>query len=293
MQFNLKGIVAEQYGLQRENIFIGNGSDEIIDLLFRIFCDPGKDNAIVIEPSYGMYEVCASINNVEIKKSRLTEEFQLDLDSISSLSDDNTKLLFLCSPNNPTGNLLNDKDLQKVINSFNGIVVLDQAYIDFSENGSWAERITEYDNLVVMKTLSKAYGLAGIRIGMGFASKEIVKYFTNVKFPYNVSSVSQRLAIEALRNREFSQTRIRELVIMKQELIRELNNLEIVRNIFPSDANFLLVQFSEKTLVKKWLEDKGIIVRDRSNLPLCEDALRITIGTKQENEKSYQGVETD
>lgn len=270
-------------GIAPEHIFLGNGSDECIDLLFRCFCEPGKDNVIICPPTYGMYEVSANINDVVVKKAPLLEDFQLDLVHLETLVDANTKLIWLCSPNNPTGNALNRVDIETVLNNFNGIVVVDEAYINFAKQKSFIQELTDYPNLVVLQTLSKAWGLAGLRLGMAFASAAIIEVLDKVKPPYNINQATQELVLKALDEVGQVNDMIRLLVDMREALAEVFRSMPTVEKVYPSDANFLLVKIKEARKIYEFLLGKGIVLRDRSNVTLCEDCLRITIGTEQEN----------
>lgn len=274
----IKGIAAHQ-------IFIGNGSDECIDLLFRAVCNPGKDNVIICPPTYGMYEVSANINNVEIRKAPLLENFQLDLIHLETLVDAYTKIIWLCSPNNPTGNSLNRADIEMVLNNFNGLVVVDEAYINFSRQHSFLPELKEYKNLVVLQTLSKAWGLAGLRLGMAFASTEIIEVYNKVKPPYNISEAVQELVLKALDNVEDVNAMIKEIVAERSRLETELPKLKSVVHVYPSDANSLLVKVVDAKAIYAYLLAKQIVVRDRSKVILCKDCLRITVGTARENDE--------
>ncbi len=285
LQLKVKEKLKEIKGLLPENIFLGNGSDECIDILIRAFCEPAIDNIIICPPTYGMYEVSANINNVAIKKVPLTIDYQLDLESIANAIDGNTKLIFLCSPNNPTGSSLNREDIEIILNNYFGLVVIDEAYINFSRFKSFTRDITEYPNLVVMQTLSKAWGLAALRIGMSFASSEIINIMNRIKPPYNINQASQELALKALENVEEVNEMIREIVKERGMLEKVLAELKVIKHIYPSDANFLLVQVTEPVPIYKYLLQKGIVVRDRSKVELCEGCLRITVGTPAENTK--------
>lgn len=270
-------------GIAPEHIFLGNGSDECIDLLFRCFCEPGKDNVIICPPTYGMYEVSANINDVVVKKAPLLEDFQLDLVHLETLVDANTKLIWLCSPNNPTGNALNRVDIETVLNNFNGIVVVDEAYINFAKQKSFIQELTDYPNLVVLQTLSKAWGLAGLRLGMAFASAAIIEVLDKVKPPYNINQATQELVLKALDEVGQVNDMIRLLVDMREALAEVFRSMPTVEKVYPSDANFLLVKIKEARKIYEFLLGKGIVLRDRSNVTLCEDCLRITVGTEQEN----------
>ena len=277
-------------GVPAENIFIGNGSDECIDLLYRAFCEPGRDNVIINPPTYGMYEVSANIQGVEIRRANLLENFQLDLEKIESLIDANTKIIWICSPNNPTGNSIYYQDIEAILNNFDGIVVADEAYINFARQKSLITLLNEYPNLVVMQTLSKAWGLAGLRVGMAFASKEIIQIYFKIKPPYNISEPVQDLALKALDNVDMVNAMIKELVTQREWLENELANVPAVIHIYPSDANFLLVKVKDATSMYQHLINNKIVVRDRSKVVLCEHALRITVGTEKENQLLIQAM---
>lgn len=266
-----------------ENIFLGNGSDECIDILQRAFCEPGIDNLIICPPTYGMYEVCANVNNVKVKKVKLTRQFQLDLEAIEEAIDENTKMVFLCSPNNPTANSLHHEDIEAVLNNYFGLVVIDEAYVNFSREKSFAPQLAEYPNLVVMQTLSKAWGLAALRVGLVLASQEIVTIMNKIKPPYNISQASQELVLEALNEVEQVNDMIKEIVKEREILAEALVNLSFVEKVYPSDANFLLVKVIDAVSIYKKLLQEGIVVRDRSRVELCEGCLRITVGTIEEN----------
>ncbi|MEO5783491.1 MAG: histidinol-phosphate transaminase [Ginsengibacter sp.] len=283
LQWQLKFELAKIKGVPAEYIFIGNGSDEVIDLTYRIFCNPGKDNVIICPPTYGMYEVSANINDVEIRKVNLTEDFQLDVDGILDATDQNTKLLFICSPNNPTGNNMKRADVEILLNNFSGIVIIDEAYINFSKQKTFIQELTEYENLVVMQTLSKAWGLASLRLGLAFASLPIIELFNKVKPPYNINKASQALAIEALQNTQQVNDWIKQIVEQKEFLINELSGFSFVRKIFESDANFLLVRVDDANALYNHLSQNKIIVRNRGKEIMCDNCLRITVGTPDEN----------
>ncbi len=270
-------------GIAPEHIFLGNGSDECIDLLFRSFCEPGRDNVIICPPTYGMYEVSANINDIEIRKAPLLEDFQLDLVHLENLVDANTKLIWLCSPNNPTGNSLNRSDMETVLNNFNGIVVVDEAYINFARQKTFLQELVEYPNLVVMQTFSKAWGLAGLRLGIAFASVAIIDILNKVKPPYNINQATQELALKALDEVGQVNDMIRLLVDMRGALTEIFLAMPTVEKVYPSDANFILVKIKEARKVYEFLLTKGIVLRDRSNVQLCADCLRITVGTEKEN----------
>lgn len=284
-QQELKQRLAVLKKLKSENIFLGNGSDEAIDLIYRIFCEPNKSSALIISPSYGMYSVAADINAVEIIKYRLEENFELDAKKMLSLAREDTKVIFICSPNNPSGNLLSRKEIEYVIDNFNGIVVVDEAYIDFAKSSSLSALVTEKKNLVVLQTLSKLYAMAGLRIGIAIADSTVVRIMNSVKYPYNISCINQQMALSLLKE----PFKIREqcsIIVEEREYLEErLKVLPIVKKVFKSDANFLLVKFIDKSIVFKTLTENGVIVRDRSSLEGCGNSLRITVGTPEENDR--------
>ncbi|MET0464141.1 MAG: histidinol-phosphate transaminase [Chitinophagaceae bacterium] len=282
-QHKVKEAISKVKSISEEHIFLGNGSDECIDLLYRCFCEPGKDNVIICPPTYGMYEVSASINDIEIKKAPLTAEFQLDLAAIESLVNSNTKIIWVCSPNNPTGNSLRYEDVAILLNNFEGLVVVDEAYINFSRQRSLLAELEEYPNLVILQTFSKAWGLAALRLGMAFASPEIVDWLNKIKPPYNINQATQDLALKALEETGQVNDMIREIVAMREELAAVFRRMPLVQHVYPSDANFLLVKVREAGKVYAFLLTKGIVVRDRSKVQLCEGCLRITVGTEAEN----------
>ena len=265
-------------------IFLGNGSDECIDILQRVFCEPAFDNIIICPPTYGMYEVCANVNNIQVKKVNLTREFQLDIEAIENAIDENTKMIFLCSPNNPTANSLYHEDIETILNNYFGLVVIDEAYINFSRQKSFSIQLSEYPNLVVMQTLSKAWGLAALRIGITLASEEIIAVMNKIKPPYNIGQASQELTLRALEEVGQVNEMIGEIIKEREVLASALVNLSSIEKVYPSDANFLLVKMKDAIAVYKKLLAMGIVVRDRSKLELCEGCLRITVGTKEENQ---------
>ena len=264
-------------------IFIGNGSDECIDILFRTFCEPGKDNIIICPPTYPMYEVSANINDITVQNAPLLSDYQLNLAHIEQLVNERTKIIWICSPNNPTGNSLDRIDIETILNHFDGIVVIDEAYINFSKQKSFVQSLIDYPNLVVMQTLSKAWGLAGLRLGMCFANPDIIGYMNKVKAPYNINIVTQELALQALEEVGQVNDMIKLLVDMRNALAQVIASMPHVIQVFPSDTNFILVKIPHARKLYEFLMSKGIIVRDRSALALCEDSLRITVGTEQEN----------
>ncbi|MBA3675297.1 MAG: histidinol-phosphate transaminase [Chitinophagaceae bacterium] len=283
LQSKLKNAIALIKHATSENIFIGNGSDEVIDLAYRIFCNPGKDNVIICPPTYGMYEVCANINDVGIRKVNLTNDFQLDVNGIISATDQNTKLLFLCSPNNPTGNIMIRQDVDLLVKSFPGIVIIDEAYINYSRQRTFIEDLPKYPNLIVMQTLSKAWGLASLRIGLAFASLPIVELLNKVKPPYNINKASQQLAIEALQNISQVNDWMKQTIEQRDIIRKELATFSFVKKIYKSDANFLLVKVNDANNLYSYLSTNKIIVRNRSKEAMCDNCLRITIGTPKEN----------
>ena len=284
LQWQLKFQLAKIKGVPAENIFIGNGSDEVIDLAYRIFCSPGTDSVIVCPPTYGMYEVSANINDVTIKKVNLTEDFQLDVEGILNAVDENTKLLFICSPNNPTGNNMNRADVEVLLNNFPGIIIIDEAYINYSKQKTFIQELTEYPNLIVMQTLSKAWGLAALRLGLCYASMDIIDIFNKVKPPYNVNDASQQLGLEALQDTATVNNWIKQVVEQKEILVKEMQQLSFVEKIHPSDANFILVKVNNANKLYDFLSGNEVIVRNRSKDVHCANCLRITIGTPDENE---------
>jgi histidinol-phosphate aminotransferase len=294
LQWELKKELSKIKGVPPQNIFVGNGSDEVIDIAFRIFCKPGQDNVIVCPPTYGMYKVCADINGVEAKEVLLTEDFQLNVEGILSAVDPNTKLLFICSPNNPTGNDMNRMDIELLLNNFPGLVVIDEAYINFSRQKTFIQELTEYENLIVMQTLSKAWGLAALRLGLGFASEKIIDLFNRVKPPYNVNLSSQQLGIKALANIKEVNANIINTIQQRNWVHDQLQQFNFVQIIYTSDANFILVKVDNADKLYQYLLLHRIIVRNRSREPLCNNCIRITIGTEQENQqlintlKSYE-----
>jgi histidinol-phosphate aminotransferase len=284
LQWQLKFAIARVKGVPAENIFIGNGSDEVIDLALRIFCEPGRDNIIICPPTYGMYEVSADINAVEVRKALLTPDFQLDLDTIMNLTDAQTRLIFICSPNNPTGNNMNRADIEWLLNNFNGLVMVDEAYINYSRQKTCISELTTYPNLVVMQTLSKAWGLAALRLGLCFASLDIIDLFNKVKPPYNINKASAALGLEALANVDWVNQAIQDTVLARNALAARLLQYPFVEKVYPSDANFLLIKVTDANALYQHLVDGGIIVRNRSRDPGCANCLRITLGNTSENE---------
>jgi len=285
LQSELKQKISNIKGVPSKNIFLGNGSDEAIDLLFRIFCEPGKDNVLIFPPTYGMYEVCAEMNAIDVKRIPLTEDFQINLASVESVIDPFTKLIFICSPNNPTGNSINRGDIEILLNNFAGLVVIDEAYINYAKQKTFIPELTEYPNLVILQTLSKAWGLAGLRLGMAFAGEPAINYMNKVKYPYNINIASQQLALQAMENIETVNEWIKTTVQQREWLKEQLLNLSFTETVYPSEANFILVKMKDARKIYEYLNTKGIIVRDRSKVILCDDCLRITIGTPEENKQ--------
>ncbi len=283
LQKELKALIGLTNRLFSEQMFVGNGSDEAIDLLFRIFCEPGCDEAIVCPPTYGMYSVSADINDVSIREVPLKNEFQLDVEAILSAVNERTKLIFICSPNNPTGNLMRRADIEKLLKGFGGIVVIDEAYIHFAAEPSLITELNRFPNLVVLQTFSKAWGMAGLRVGMAYASEEIISLMNAVKPPYNVSGIAQRAVIEALADNDSVEVWIRRTLSERDRLVSELGTLSFVQKIYPSDANFVLVKMEDASGIYRYLIQQKIVVRDRSNVRLCEGCLRVTVGTEEEN----------
>lgn len=284
-QNKVKILLSERKKIPIKNILLGNGSDEVLDLIFRAFCEPNQDNVIVLPPTYGMYEVLANINSVETIKINLDNDFQPKVQEILKSSNDNSKILFLCSPNNPSGNSFTTNEVEKLLNNFNGLVVIDEAYIDFSEQESWLNRLEEFPNLILTQTLSKAYGMAGIRLGICYASEKIISTLNKIKPPYNINELTQQKAIERLLNIAEVSQEIKSIKEERNRLISELQNINFISKIFPTDANFVLVKVDNATKRYDQLIKKGIVVRNRTNQPLCENCLRLTVGITSENKK--------
>lgn len=285
LQATLKERISQIKGVPPKNIFLGNGSDEAIDLLFRVFCEPGLDNVIILPPTYGMYEVCAEMNNVKLKKVPLTKDFQLNPEAIKEAIDAHTKIIFVCSPNNPTGNSINRNHIEVMLNNFDGLVVIDEAYINYAKQKTFIPELTEYPNLVIMQTFSKAWGLAGLRLGMAFAGLSIINYLNKVKYPYNINLSTQQLALEALNGINTVNNWVKVTVEQREWLAEKIAALSFTETVYPSDANFILVKMKGTSAIYNYLAAKGIIVRDRSRVILCDDCLRITVGTPEENQQ--------
>jgi histidinol-phosphate aminotransferase len=290
-QSKIKEQLTQIKGVPSKNIFLGNGSDECIDLIYRAFCNPGKDNVIIHPPTYGMYEVSAHIHDVEVRRAMLTPEFELDLEATEKLIDENTKIIWICSPNNPTGNAFGRKDIEMILNNFDGLVVIDEAYVNFSRQQSFIRELTEYPNLVILQTLSKAWGLAGLRMGMAFAGESIIDVLNKIKPPYNISQPAQELVAEALKGTTRVNEMIKEVVQMRIDLAGEISRLSSVIKVYPSEANFLLIKIRNARLIYETLLAQGIVVRDRSSAPGCADCLRITVGTKLENDRLLETLD--
>ena len=294
LQLDLKDAISKIKGVPIENTFLGNGSDEAIDLLYRAFCEPAKDNVIILPPTYGMYEVSANINNVEVRKVNLLPNYQLDLNGIAEAIDSNTKIIFICSPNNPTGNSIIRTDIETILANFQGLVVIDEAYINFAKQRSFIKELTEYPNLVILQTFSKAWGLAALRLGMAFAARPTIDILNKVKPPYNINQATQDLALAALQNVSQVNEWIKLTVEEREKLSADLVELDIVNKVYPSDANFVLAKVTDASGIYHYLVNQGIIIRDRSKVTLCEGCLRISIGTPAENQtlltalKNYQ-----
>jgi histidinol-phosphate aminotransferase len=271
-------------------ILLGNGSDEVLDLIFRAFCEPGKDNIISLPPTYGMYSVLANINNIEIINVLLNDEFQPDVEGILKVTTNDSKLLFLCSPNNPTGNSFDNPQVETLLKSFDGLVVIDEAYIDFSSENSWLDRLDEFPNLIVTQTLSKAYGMAGIRLGVCYASEEVIAILNKIKPPYNVNELTQQKALKGLVNQDKVRKEIKNILEERDLLIAKLHTISFIEKVYPTSANFVLVKADDGAKRYDQLIAKGIVIRNRSSQPLCENTLRFTVGTTNENIKLIQAL---
>ncbi len=295
LQWKLKESITAKKKVPATHIFLGNGSDEAIDLVFRVFCEPAQDNVVAIAPTYGMYQVSADINQVEYRKVHLNDDFSLNAKRLLNNVDEQTKVIFLCSPNNPSGNLLDRYEVLHVLENFGGIVVMDEAYVDFSPEDSWLTHLTHYPNLIVLQTFSKAWGLAGVRLGMAFASPEIIMLFNKVKYPYNVNILTQELVLEHLQYESRKRSWVNLLLQERERLVVELRQLSYVNTIYPSSANFVLVKVGDANAIYNYLVELSIIVRNRNNVMLCEGCLRITVGSPYENDllinalKAYEG----
>ncbi len=289
-QSSVKVVLAKQRNINPNQILLGNGSDEVLDLIFRAFCEPKEDNIISLPPTYGMYGVLANINAVENREVLLSTDFQPQVEKILATVDENTKIIFLCSPNNPTGNSFSDESVVKLLENFKGLVVIDEAYIDFSDKKSWLAKIDEYPNLVITQTLSKAYGLAGIRLGICYASAAIISVLNKIKPPYNVNELTQLRALERLSNPEKIKSEIVSIIDQRAELLKVLVDVKFVEKIYPTEANFILIKVDDANKRYDELIAKGIVIRNRTTQPLCENTLRLTIGTEQENKKLMEAL---
>ena len=283
LQLELKAAISKVKGVPAECIFLGNGSDEAIDLPYRCFCEPGVDNVVAIEPTYGMYKVCADINNVEYRTVLLDEQYQTTADKLLAATDAHTKIIWLCTPNNPTGNCLVREEVVKVIEQFEGLVIVDEAYSDFSSQKTLRSELAKYPNLIVLNTMSKAWGCAAIRLGMAFASQDIIDIFNKVKYPYNVNQLTQQQALEALKDPFEVDQWVKILLQERSRMIEAFRELPICEKVYPTDANFFLAKMTDATKIYNYLVDHAIIVRNRHRVQLCQNCLRITIGTKTEN----------
>lgn len=283
LQISLKTRISEQKGIAPNQIFLGNGSDEAIDIVYRVFCIPQRDNVVAIEPTYGMYQVCADINDIEYRKVLLDGNFQLDAEKLLGVVNAHTKVIWLCSPNNPTGNNLNEKEIEKVLRLFDGIVVLDEAYSDFSPRSPFRHRLDKFPNLIVLNTFSKAWGCAAIRLGLAYASEEIIGLFNKVKYPYNVNKLTQDAALEILNKRRDVENWVKLILEERPKLMASVAELRICEKVYPTEANFFLAKMNDATAVYEYLIDNGVVVRNRSKVALCHNCLRITVGTPQEN----------
>ncbi len=289
-QEQLRAKIAEFREVSPENVFVGVGSDEAIDLLFRIFCEPGKDRVLITPPTYGMYKVSAAINNVHVDEVLLSKDFQLRVDETLNAVTENTKLIFLCSPNNPTGNSLNPKDIVDVADGFDGILVIDEAYIDFSEQDSFAKELRNRNNIVVLQTMSKAFGLAGIRLGIALANPEIIDFMMKVKAPYNVNKLTSKAALKGFNYINAMKGKVEQIKSEREKVIKRLEGLPEIEKVFPTDANFLVFKIDDALSVYKKMAEQGVVIRYRGNEPHCENCLRLTIGTAQENERFFQAL---
>src|SRR6187402_1019632 len=284
-QSSVKSILARQHNVNPNQMLLGNGSDEVLDLIFRAFCEPKVDNVITLPPTYGMYGVLANINAIENREILLSSDFQPQIEKIFEAIDDNTKMIFLCSPNNPTGNSFSEESVTTLLEHFNGLIAIDEAYIDFSEKESWLQKMDQYPNLIITQTLSKAYGLAGIRLGICYASTEIISVLNKIKPPYNVNELTQRRALERLDNTNAIKSEITAIIGQRSELLKVLLEVNYVEKIYPTEANFILIKVDNANKRYDDLIAKGIVIRNRTTQPLCDNCLRLTIGTAEENKK--------
>jgi histidinol-phosphate aminotransferase len=291
-QATVKSVLAAQNGVEKNQILLGNGSDEVLDLLFRAFCEPKLDNVITLPPTYGMYSVLANLNAIENREVLLSNDFQPQLNEIMKVVDANTKMIFLCSPNNPTGNSFSTESVQYLLNNFNGLVVIDEAYIDFSDKASWIQKIKDYPNLIITQTLSKAYGLAGIRLGICYASTAIIAVLNKIKPPYNVNELTQKRALERLNDSSKIKEEINSIIAQRELLLKVLREVNFVSKIYPTEANFILIKVDNANQRYDELIAKGIVIRNRTTQPLCENTLRLTVGTEEENKKLIEALQS-
>ena len=290
-QNSVKDVLSKIKNIDKKNILLGNGSDEVLDLIFRAFCEPKEDNVITLPPTYGMYAVLANLNNIENRKVLLNTDFQPEVDAILNVIDANSKILFLCSPNNPSGNSFTAEKVEYLLTNFKGLVVIDEAYIDFSEQESWLKRMEEFPNLVITQTLSKAYGMAGIRLGVCYASAEIIQILNNIKPPYNINQLTQLRAINRLQNLEEVENEISQLISERNHLKKELECcVDFIEKVYPTDSNFLLIKVDDAAKRYKQLIEYGVVIRNRTNEPLCENCLRISVGISEENQKLLRAL---
>lgn len=289
-QSSIKVVLGKQRNINPNQILLGNGSDEVLDLLFRAFCEPKIDNVITLPPTYGMYSVLSNLNNIENREVLLSTDFQPQVEKILETVDANTKIIFLCSPNNPTGNSFSDESVTQLLQNFKGLVVIDEAYIDFSDKESWLAKIDQYPNLVITQTLSKAYGLAGIRLGICYGSAAVISVLNKIKPPYNVNELTQLRALERLSNPEKIKSEITSIIEQRESLLKVLNEVDFVEKIYPTEANFILIKVDDANKRYDELIAKGIVIRNRTTQPLCENTLRLTIGTKEENKKLIEAL---
>lgn len=289
-QASVKSILAKQHGVSQDQMLLGNGSDEVLDLIFRAFCEPKVDNVISLPPTYGMYGVLANINAVENREVLLSTDFQPQIEKIFQAVDNNTKIIFLCSPNNPTGNSFSEESVTALLEQFKGLIVIDEAYIDFSDKESWLKKMDQYPNLIITQTLSKAYGLAGIRLGICYASKEIIAILNKIKPPYNVNELTQKRALERLDDTNAIKHEIASIIEQREELLKVLLDIKYVEKIYPTEANFILIKVDNANKRYDDLIAKGIVIRNRTTQPLCENTLRLTIGTEEENKKLIEAL---
>ena len=290
-QSSVKVVLAKQRNVNPNQILLGNGSDEVLDLIFRAFCEPKVDNVITLPPTYGMYGVLSNINAVENREVLLSSAFQPQVEKILEAVDENTKIIFLCSPNNPTGNSFSDESVVSLLQNFKGLVVIDEAYIDFSKKQSWMNELDEYPNLVITQTLSKAYGLAGIRLGICYGSPALISVLNKIKPPYNVNELTQLRALERLSNPEKIKSEIASIIAQREELLKVLVDVKFVEKIYPTEANFILIKVDDANKRYDELIAKGIVIRNRTTQPLCENTLRLTIGTEEENKKLMEALQ--